>query len=217
MLGVYRHLGVEPVAKSVRMVKAFRVDNKVGRVLPARILSRPVAAAANFALSLTDRTSSDASCLEFRLEDAACTSEYSELAARIGSSLGICTVRSAEYLNWRYRQHPSVKHEILAARRGTELQAYCTFTLVDGNATIAELFGSMDDQVMRSLLQRLFMLLRARGVATVSMPVLSHDPRIGRLRRMGFWTREAVPVMGFSRESTISGTQMLLTHGDRES
>ena len=175
-----------------------------------------MAAAANFALSLTDRTSSDASGIEFRLEDAPCLPEYSELAARIGSSLGICTVRSAEYLNWRYWQHPRVKHEFLAARRGTELLAYCTFTMVDGDVTIAELFGSMDYQVMRSLLQRLFSLLRDRGCNGEHASTGSRS-RTGWLHRMGFWTREAAPVIVFGREATISGSQILLMHGDRES
>ncbi len=217
MLGIYRHLGIQAVAKSIRMVKVLRLDEKISRVLPARILSRPAAAAANLALSLTDHAPSGPSGIDIRLEDSPCASEYSELATRIGSSLGICTLRSAEYLNWRYWRHPGLKHEFLAARRGTELLGYCTFTTADGNLTVAELFGSMDDQVMGSLLQRLAVLLRARGVATVSVPVLSGDPRIPLLRKLGFWAREAVPVMIFGREATTSGSKILLMHGDRES
>jgi hypothetical protein len=217
MLGMYERLGILPVAKLVRVVKILRIDEKIRRVLPARILSRPAAAAANFSLSLTDRTSAQPSGLDFRLEDAPCTSEYSELAARIGSSLGICTVRNAEYLNWRYWQHPQVKYEFLAARRASELVAYCAFTTAEASATIADLFGSMDDQAMPGLLHRLVVLLRARGVATVSLPLMDSDPRTTWLRKMGFWAREAVPVMALSREGTLSGAQMFLMHGDRES
>jgi len=217
MCGIYRHLGMRPVGKSVRRVKALRIDDKVSRIFPARALSRPVADAVNFALALRDRTSSAPRDVDFRLEDSACTSEYSELADRIGSSLGCCTVRSAEYLNWRYWQHPRLDHEFIAARRGKELLAYCTFTISDGNATIAELFGSISDQVTTGLLQELAVLLRSRGVATVSLPVLSSDPRTRLLRKLGFWSREAVPVMGFGSESTSACPQMLLMHGDRES
>jgi|SRR5208283_374856 len=216
MLGIYQHLGVRPLWKSVRMVKALRADN-IARIFPVPVLSRPVATAVNFALALRDRKSSDPLGLDFFLEDEPCTSEYSELADKIGSSLGICTVRSAEYLNWRFRQHPRVKYEFLTARRGKELLAYCTFTLSTGNATIAELFGDMNDQMLTSLLQKLVALLRIRGVATVSVPLLSGDPRTRLLRKLGFWAREAVPVMGFGREATISGAQVLLMHGDRES
>ncbi len=216
MLGIYQHLGVRPLWKSVRRVKVLRAD-KIARILPAPVFSRPVATAVNFALALRDHTSAGPLGLDLCLEDEPCTSEYSELADRVGSSLGICTVRSAEYLNWRYRQHPRVRYEFLTARRGKELLAYCTFTLSAENATIAELFGNMNDQVVVSLLQKLVALLRARGVATVSVPVLSGDPRTRLLRKLGFWAREAVPVMGFGHEATISGARMLLMHGDRES
>ena len=217
MSRVYQHLGILPIGKSVRLVKTLRVDNKIERIFPMPVLSRPIAAAGNFALALSGHKSSDRAGLDVRLECGPCSSQYSELAERVGSSWGICTLRSAEYLNWRYREHPRLKYEFLAARRGNELLAYCTFTTADGNATIAELFGSMDNQVVTSLLQELIELLRTRGVATVSMPVLSGDPRTGLLRKLGFWAREAVPVMGFAREATLSGSQIFLSHGDRES
>jgi hypothetical protein len=217
MSRVYEHLGVRPMGKSVRLVKTLRIDDKIERFLPVPILSRAIAAAGNFALTLSGYKASDRAGLDLRLEDAPCSHQYSGLAEQVGSSLGICTVRNAEYLNWRYWRHPRLKYEFLAARRHNELLAYCTFTTADGNATIAELFGSMDKQVVTSLIQELVELLRTRGVATVSMPVLSGDPRTGLLGKLGFWTREAVPVMGFAHEATLSGSQMFLMHGDRES
>jgi hypothetical protein len=217
MFGIYQHLGLLPVEKSVRRVKVLRVDNKIARIFPAGTLSLHVANAVNFALAWRDHKSSDPPGVVFRLEDAPCTSEYTELADRIGSSLGICTVRNAEYMNWRYGQHPRVNYEFFTARRGQELLVYCTLTLSAGNVTIAELFGNMNDQVVTGLLQKLIVLLRTRGVETVSVPVLSGDPRTRLLRKLGFWAREAVPVMVFRGGSTISGPQMFLMHGDRES
>jgi GNAT superfamily N-acetyltransferase len=217
MVGVYQHLGLRPASKSVRMVKPLRAD-RIARVLPVPMLSRPVTAAANLALALRDGFSSDPQGLDFCLEDSPCASEYTELADKIGSSLGTCTMRTAEYLNWRYRQHPRMKYEFLTARRGKELLAYCIFTLSAGEVTVAELFGNRDlDRVMTGLLQKLVILLRSRGVVTVSAPLLSCDPRTPLLRKLGFWAREAVPVMFFGRGTTVSGSQMLLMHGDRES
>jgi Acetyltransferase (GNAT) domain len=216
-LGIYRHLGIQPAATSFRMAKPLRADEKVKSVLPSRILSRPAAAVANLALSLTEQRSGDVPGVEFQLENAPCSSEYSDMAGRIGSSLGACTVRSAEYLNWRYRRHPHRKYEFFVARRDTELLAYCTFTVEDGNVTIAELFGSIDDQALPCLLRRLVVLLRVRGVATLSMPMLNGDRRAGWLRRMGFRAREGVPVMVFGPKAQASGAPMLLMHGDRES
>jgi len=217
MLRVYEHLGIVPVEKFVRWAKVLRIDDKIERILPVPVLSRLLATASNFALAVKSRRASHLPGLEVRLDDAPCSSEYSALAEQVGSSSGICTVRSAEYLNWRYRRHPRLKYEFLAARRHNELLAYCTFTVADGNATITELFGSMDNQVLAGLLQELVGLLRRRRVATVSLPVLSGDPRTGLLRKLGFWAREAVPVIAFAGESALTSSRMFLMHGDRES
>ena len=217
MLGIYRYLGIQPVATSIRMAKVLRADEKVRRVFPSRILWRPAAAAANFVLSLTEQALADLPGVEFQLQDAPCASEYSDLAGRIGSSQGVCTVRSAEYLNWRYWQHPHRKYEFFVGRRNTELLANCTFTVEDGNVIIAELFGSIDDQALPSLLQRLVVLLRARGLETLSIPILNGDRRAELLRTLGFRAREAVPVMVLGPKADASGARMFLMHGDRES
>jgi Acetyltransferase (GNAT) domain len=217
MSSIYQHLGLSPIGKSVRLAKTLRADKKVEGALRSRVLARPATAAVNLALALADGKSSNRDGLEFRLEDAPCGSEYSRLAERVGSSLGICTVRTAEYLNWRYLQHPHRKYEFLTTRRGNDMLTYCAFTVSDGNATVVELFGNMEADVVTGSLRELARLLRTRGVATVSLPLLSSDSRVGLLRKLGFRAREAVPVMGFAGESTLSSSQMFLMHGDRES
>jgi GNAT superfamily N-acetyltransferase len=217
MVGIYQHLGFRPACKSVRWVKPLRADG-IARVLPGPILSRPVTAAANLALALRDGFVSDPRGVDFCLEDSPCTSEYTLLANKVGASLGTCTVRTAEYLNWRYRQHPLVKYEFLTARLGPELLAYCVFTITAGDVTIAELFGNREnDRAIITLMQKLVVLLRSRGVVTISMPLLSCDSRNALLRKLGFWARETVPVMFLGREASNLGSRMLLMHGDRES
>jgi hypothetical protein len=217
MLSIYQHLGLSPIGKSVRLAKTLRVDRKIEDAIRVPALSHPITTGVNFALALRDQKSSKRAGLDFCLETGPCGPEYSKLAEHCGSSLAICTVRSADYLNWRYWQHPGRQYEFLAARRGNELLTYCTFTVSDGNATVVELFGNMEADVVTGLLQELARLLRARGVATVSVPVMSNDPRTGLLRKLGFWAREAVPVMGFAGESALPGAQIFLMHGDRES
>ncbi|MGC2110634.1 MAG: GNAT family N-acetyltransferase [Candidatus Korobacteraceae bacterium] len=217
MAGIYRYLGIEPAGKSVRQVKALRAET-FARSLHLQRIPRPLAAAVNATLVLRDYQSAKPAGVDFCLQEEPCTSEYSALADKVGASLGTCTIRSAEYLNWRYRRHPQVKYEFLTARRDQKLLAYCTFTESSGTATIAELFGrENDNDVLASLLRKLAALLRARGVATLSLPLLSGDPRNQLLRKFGFWAREAVPVFVLGREAGISSSQMLLMHGDRES
>jgi hypothetical protein len=120
-------------------------------------------------------------------------------------------------LNWRYRQHPSQRYEFLAAYRGGELQSYCVFTLSDGQVGIVDLFGVPDEGSVRGLLTHLVRLVRSRGASAISISVLASDVRAGLLKKLGFWSRESVPVIGFDADRTDFGARLLLMHGDRES
>ncbi len=212
MLAIYKHLGIEPIVQSVRMAKVLRADRISGQ-LKVEGVSRALVSTANFVLGLEDRASAAPAKVEFSVHEGLCGPEYSELAEEVGASLADCTVRSAEYLNWRYKRHPHVEYEFLTARRGNQLLAYCVFTQSLDNATVAEFFGKADDRVLMSLLRKLAALLRKRGVATLSLPMSSNDPRTRLLRRVGFRAREAVPVLVLGRRRS----PMLLMHGDRES
>ena len=216
MAGVYRHLGVEAAGESVRWVKALRAESFAkGLRVP---VPRPLAAAVNATLALRDRRSSRTSGVDFRLQEEACTEEYSELARGVGSSLGPCTVRSAEYLNWRYRRHPLVAYEFMTARRGKQLLAYCVFTQSAESATVVELFGGGEDEgVLAGLVREVAALLRGRGVASLNLPMLASDKRNALLRKLGFWAREAVPVVLLGQMAGPSGQHIVLMHGDRES
>ncbi len=212
MLLIYKHLRIEPTNQSIRMAKVLRAD-RISRHLNLPGVSRALVDSANFVLALEDRALATPTKVEFSLEDSPCGPEYSELAEEVGSSFGMCTVRSMEYLNWRYRLHPHVPYEFLTARRGGRLLAYCVFTQSADNVTVADFFGEAEDHLLVNLLRKLATLIRRRGVPTLSLPLLSQDPRRRLLRRVGFREREAVPVVVLGRRDY----QVLLLHGDRES
>jgi hypothetical protein len=217
MLGVYKYLGLRPADQSVRMVKYLKADGRIRKLVPLQSVSGLIFKAADLALALRDRNSSRSNDIEYRLDKEACADEYRRLAERVGSSLGDCTLRSPEYLNWRYRQHPSQRYEFLAAYRGGELQSYCVFTLSDGQVGIVDLFGVPDEGSVRGLLTHLVRLVRSRGASAISISVLASDVRAGLLKKLGFWSRESVPVIGFDADRTDFGARLLLMHGDRES
>jgi hypothetical protein len=217
MVSVYKYLGLQPTHTSVRMAKLLRTGDKVRQIVPGRLLSGVVSKAADFAIALRDGQPSDPRGVEYRLEEQPCSAEYSRLAERVGSSLGNCTVRGPEYLNWRFREHPSQKYEFLAGYRNGELEAYCVFTLAEDRAEIVDLFGGADHKITTGLLRRLVKLLRSRGAAVVSTSVLASDPRMLLLRNLGFRSRESMPVIGCGAKLSNFGPRLLLMHGDRES
>jgi hypothetical protein len=213
MLAIYKRLDMQPLEQSVRMAKVLRADGLFRRLEMPGMARAVVAGSANFVLGLEDRTAGTPPKVEFSLEERPCGPDYSALAEQVGSSLGVCTVRSDGYLNWRYREHPHVRHEFLTARHGGELLAYCVFTQSADNATVVDWFGRAGDRVLIGLLRKLAALLRKRGVETLSLPLMSRDPRTRLLRRLAFRPRESVPVIVIGR----GRSQLLLMHGDRES
>ncbi len=217
MLGVYKHLGLLPTHKFVRMVKVLSTSDKMELVIPLGSASRAVAKLADVALAFRDGTPVDPPGVAYCLEESACTPEYSRLAGRIGSSLGDCILRNSQYLNWRYWQHPLAEYEFLAAYRDQELLAYCAFTISQRHATVVDLFGSCEDSIVRGLIGRLVRLLRIRRVVAISLSVLANDPRCHTLRKMGFWARESTPVIAWNTQRKNLDPQLLLTYGDRES
>jgi hypothetical protein len=214
MLGVYRFLGIAPGQSSVRMAKLLRSEDKIRAVTRVQTLSQLISKPVDLALKAKDHRASSPEGLECRIEDEPCLSAYAQLAGRIGSSLGSCTVRNAEYLNWRYRQHPFVKYEFFAGYRGDNLLGYCIFCLAEGRAEIVDVFGSMDEPDLTAMLSSLVSVLRSRKVSVVSMEILDNDPRIATFDSLGFRNRGMGPVINCLGASS---TQLLLMHGDRES
>ncbi len=211
MAGVYKYLGVAETDRSLRMVKFLKVDAAVRRLVPSKVVSGVISRGANRVLALRDRVRSTGDSVEYRLSQEQCSEEYSGLARQVGSSLGDCTLRSREYLNWRYRRHPSQRYESLAAYRDGRLQGYCFFLIAENQAFISDLFGTQEQETFDRLLGELSKLLRDRGISAITISVLASDPRLGLLKRLGFWSRESVPVV------TDGGGRFFLMHGDRES
>ena len=116
------------------MAKLLRVEDRVKTVTRAQTLSQLIAQPVNLALTIKDGLAWAPKGLECRVEEEPCFSAYARLAKQIGSSLGSCTVRSAEYLDWRYRKHPNVRYEFFACYRHGNLRGYCVFSLAEGRA-----------------------------------------------------------------------------------
>jgi len=211
MLSIYRYLGVTPAEQSVRMIKFLRADTAVRRFIPVQSVSGVISRGANRALALRDHIRSTSGAVEYRLNHQASAGELSELATQVGSSQGDCTLRSSDYLNWRYRQHPSQRYESLAAYRDGKLQGYCFFSVAENQAFISDLFGIPGKETVDALLGGLVKLFRSRGISAINCSVLLSDPRLQWVKNLGFHSRESVPVV------SCGGSRFLLMHGDRES
>ncbi len=223
MMPVYQRLRISPSAAIRRHAKLVRADAKVNGVLR---LVPPIGWAVrwvlNAALAVSHRHR-EPNGLVMSLQEGPCGQEYSRLAESESQWYGVCGKRTAQYLNWRYRENPLSRHEILAARVDGRLVSYVVFTASASEATIVDLFGAPDPAVFRALIQRVTTTVRREGRSSVSVHLLDRHPWTDMFRRLGFAQRESSPVMmvpgGLQRANGGGrvGEKVFLMAGDRDS
>jgi len=216
MTTVYKRVGLQAEANSVRLIRPLRAGKIVARIIPFSWLARPLAMVIDQLSAIAAHRPRGAVGLDFHVEGTPFASEYDDLAARVGSAWGDCTLRSAAYLNWRYRQHPYSSFEVVSARRQGELLAYCVLTTSAEGALIVDLFGIPDAAVVASLVRHVIRMLRLRGLDAISLPILAAKNWVRLLEQIGFWRRELSSVVGCGTRIG-NAQQLFLLHGDRES
>jgi hypothetical protein len=224
MTAVYRRLQIEPFGSMVRLARPIRVDASIGRIVENAALARGLSAAGNCFLRLRDsfakRTNRK---LSIAIHRGDCGNEFTRLASEVGSRNGICTQRSAEYLNWRYLYNAYCRHHVMTARLEGILVAYAIYNESDGHAILADLFGIDDQEVIGCLIEELVAMLRRQNISLLSAPMYESHPWLPLLQRFGFWMREGTPVMRYPLPAEIRANgrrddrRWFLTHGDRDS
>jgi hypothetical protein len=218
LTAIYRRLGVAPSAQMVRLARPLRVDEKFQRLTKSRFLASSASWLGNSLLRMTDYRLNRGRTWDIALHEGRCGDEFTSLLEKKQPSNFFEIQRSAEYLNWRYLQHPFFKHSILTARRSGELQGYLVFTCTDQNAQIAEWYAGEDTALLATLVRDLVRRLRKMRTMTLSAFLLDTDPRLPFWKSMGFWPRESTPVMmHWPGGADAPAGEWLLTYGDRDS
>ena len=220
MLPVYQRLDKSPEDTLVRLAKPLRADRKVRERVKVPFLANGLTRAANVVLKTFDRSATNGHSFDVSLHEVSCGEEFTALASAIGSRHGICTERSADYLNWRYRNHFARRYEFLTARRHHRLLAYLIYTQDSEDAEIADLFGVDEPGVLLALITAAVTRLRERGVFTVSAPLLASHPWVPLFQKLGFRERDSCPVIttcAANGNSSQHGQNWFLMQGDRES
>jgi hypothetical protein len=199
----------------------LRADRKVAERVAPGTVARGLTALANGALRLRDAAKRSRSDCSIAAEVGPWGDEFTRAVAKWSSDTGTCVARTADYLNWRYLQHPHRRYEMLTARGGSKLQGYLIQHIEKGDCTIDDLMAE-DDAVRCDLLAESIAVSRARGVETLSAPWLSSHHGRDLLRKCGFRPRESHPVVLLSWPGIASGDgwdkgQWFLAHGDWES
>jgi hypothetical protein len=222
MLAIYRRLGSVPGGQLVRMARVLRAEGKILAKVKSKTAARVLGKAANALLKLQGGSLRIQSGISVEIQQGRCGQEFTDLWNGVGDRLGTCVERSAEYLNWRYLDHPQQKYEILAARRQGRLEGYLTLCQESAVATVVDWFGREPAEVRNDLIRGMIVLLKTRQCESVQAAVLESHRYRADLQSLGFRPRESSSVVFFGAavqrpKSKGENGNWLLMDGDRES
>jgi len=225
MTAIYHRLQIVPCSRMVRWAKPLRADREIGKRLKSSALARVFAPPVNALLAWKDAVSSkpkgECQISEFQ---GRCDEEFTALGRKLLARGASCLERSADYLNWRYLQHPIRQYRMLTARSGGELQGYLVFFSkgTGEDASIVDWCATDNSLVLTSLLQHAVALLREQRVMTISIALQDNHPQCPLLAEAGFRPRESQPIIVLDLKQGSAGPlnrnyPWNFMDGDRES
>jgi Acetyltransferase (GNAT) domain len=221
MMAVYRRLGIQAFGRMTRFVKVLRWKQKLKAALPGQAIGAFLGLFGAAADLWPVRRPAPSRGISVTLSEAEFDDAFDDLDRANRDRFPVYLERSSRYLNWRYRANPLVRYEVLAARRGREVEGYTVFTRTGPDPLVVDLVAR-EESTARLLLDEATGLLRARACVTLSIPASSSHPLVPLLLRSGFRPRESSPVIlyhpaGPGSTERLRWDDLPLLHGDRDS
>lgn len=123
---------------------------------------------------------------------------FDRLWSESGDGFPMTTVRSQEYLRWRYLKHPVYTYDIVAAEAGDAVLGFIVFRESEEDdkgikrGYLVDLFTVLDrPQVWDILISRALRQLINREVDIISCWMLEHSPYYKALKKHFFFKRDA--------------------------
>lgn len=218
-MSTFRRLGMRPTTTMRRHARLLRTDRQL-----ARRLGGPVAAGlaplGNALLRLSS-LGRGGGPLEVAGHAGRFGEEFSALDQRVGGGAGIRGRRSAEDLNWRYRDDPLHDYQAMTARRRGELAGFAVLSGAGPDAFLVDLFGALSVDELVTLLDAVADHARAAGAETLHAAACDGGPLTPAFARSGFRLRDQGPlVVAYARSGSEARKQLdrpadwNLTHSD---
>lgn len=201
----FTRLGMRSTCEFMRYAFLLRSDQFLERRLGKAAWTRPLITGSNLLLNLR-RARRGAPGIEIcnlvgRFDD-----EFTHMDRIVPSTGIVRSSRSAESLNWRYRDNALSKVRVVLARQGGELVAFLAFSIeAERTATIHDLFGRNLDQAGLPLLDAMIDACRQEEAVRID-GCCSETSELGPLfRTIGFRRRErAATVFAYAKPGAMS-------------
>lgn len=212
MLQVHLTVGHQVLGKMVRYAKLLRLSTRWPVINRASAIALRVGGRAPWG-----RARVDAGIVE-NWPIAELDALFEAATHRIGTAV----VRDGRYIDWRFRQTPLERTELIVARRGGRLTGYLTFS-TKGEVVLVKDWLAIDEAAVDALFVRLMCEMRTRDAVSISVTALESHPDFARLAALGFvrrpdWT-SAVVYAGTGmadRNMVVDANAWYMTVGDRD-
>jgi hypothetical protein len=189
-MSTFRRMGMEANCRMRRFARPLRVDRRLAEKLSSKKLAAAIAVAGNFVLRNVPTRRHSASGIELSVHEGRFGTEFTELDRNVKGKDLIRNRRSAEDLNWRFRDDPLNRYEVLTARRGGELVGYIIVSVRDQDAYVIDLFGRSLAEIGPSLLDASVEHIRAKKIQSVHALCADESEMCSLLRSRHFSCRE---------------------------
>lgn len=192
MLAIYRRMGGMQVGRMQRWVRLLSCRHAVALRCGEGLLGRLLGSVGDAALRARAALEPAPRGIDVALLEGPCTEEFDALDDRLRGACRIEGVRSAAYLNWRYLQSITWRHEVLCARRRGELVGYVVLRL-DREwpiVTLVEMAPAPESDVRRALLVGALAYARERGARALVAHGLADSAVTRIFRELGFIRRQ---------------------------
>lgn len=149
--------------------------------------------------------------------------EFDLYFEKMSSRYHILGDRGADYLTWRFSNHPHYQSETLTIRKEGTLQGYLIFYVEGDVAFLADVLCPPSGPVLFAILRFWLKRLRKRKVASVSAILLDSNPLIPFFLEEGFRKRpEESDVYVYAtmndsiKDEWLDGHKWYMTEGDRD-
>jgi hypothetical protein len=160
-MSTFVRLGMHSNCEVTRYVLPLRSDGYLEKKLGRAAWTKPLIATTNLLLRAAGpHAQAPVAGLEISGFDGTFGDEFSCLDRELSMLNAIRATRSAEDLNWSYRENPGSDFQVLVARRAGELLGYLTYLVCEGRVSIIDVFGRQLASVGRALVDALLDLSR---------------------------------------------------------
>lgn len=220
MMAIYKRLGFKQTSSLVRWAKPLRIEEKLKPILRSSEAAKAVGKIANVLLAARGWKGARDAC-EIQLLDGPCGEEFSAFDESLNMGSGLRSVRSAEYLNWRFLSYGKKTHRILTARKNGHLTAYAVITDDPRNARIVDLVSVEEPGVIARLIDSAVASYMVLGAESVTLTAGAEHPWNSIFHRAGFRRREESPIVVVPQETAVVETPFsnswYLMEGERDS